>query len=49
MEDLGLRVHRKNKGFFGPLTEWVVPYEGSDYRGMIEEFLAQVKPASKIA
>jgi dimethylaniline monooxygenase (N-oxide forming) len=49
MQDLGLRVHRKNKGFFGPLVEWVVPYEGSDYKGMIDEFLALVKPTSKIA
>jgi dimethylaniline monooxygenase (N-oxide forming) len=47
MEDLGLRVQRKNKGFFGPLVELVVPYEGSDYGGMVEEFLAQVKPKTK--
>ena len=47
MEDLCLNVHRKNTGFFGPLVEWVVPYEASDYRGMIEDFLAQVKPKSK--
>ena len=47
MEDLGLRVQRKNKGFFGPIVELVVPYEGSDYRGMVEEFLAQVKPKTK--
>jgi dimethylaniline monooxygenase (N-oxide forming) len=49
MGDLGLVVHRKNQGFFGPLAEWVVPYEPSDYRGMIEEFLARAKPTSKIA
>ena len=47
MRDLGLRVQRKNKGFFGPLVEWVVPYDGSDYRGMIEEFLVQAKPKTK--
>lgn len=49
MEDLGLRVQRKNQGFFGPLVEWLVPYEPSDYKGIIEEFLARVEPASKIA
>jgi dimethylaniline monooxygenase (N-oxide forming) len=47
MQDLGLRVQRKNKGLFGPLVEWVVPYEGLDYRGMIEEFLIQAKPKDK--
>jgi hypothetical protein len=49
MEDLALKVHRKNRGFFGPLVEWVVPYEPSDYKGMIEEFLTRVRPRSKIA
>ena len=44
IEDLGLKVHRKNKGFWGPLLEWVVPYEASDYKGIVDEFLAQVKP-----
>jgi dimethylaniline monooxygenase (N-oxide forming) len=47
MQDLGLGVQRKNKGFFGPLVEWVVPYEGSDYRGMVEEFLVQAKLKGK--
>jgi hypothetical protein len=47
MQDLGLRVQRKDKGLFGPLVEWVVPYEGSDYREMIEEFLVQAKPKDK--
>jgi dimethylaniline monooxygenase (N-oxide forming) len=42
MKDLGLRVQRKNRGFFGPLVEWFVPYEPSDYKGIIEEFLAKV-------
>lgn len=49
MDDLALKVHRKNRGVFGPLVEWVVPYEPSDYKGMIEEFLKRVKPRSKVA
>lgn len=46
MEDLSLRVQRKNRGVFGPIIEWVTPYEPSDYKGMIEEFLAKAKPVS---
>lgn len=46
MEDLGLKVYRKKQGLFGPLVEWVVPYEPSDYRGIIEEFVARVQLTS---
>lgn len=47
LDTSGPEVQRKNKGLFGPLVEWVVPYEGLDYRGMIEEFLVQAKPKDK--
>ncbi len=48
MEDLGLRVKRKQKGLFGPFAEWLLPYQASDYKGIVDEFLAKVKPDTKI-
>ena len=43
MEDLGLRVERKQRGWLGLLAEWLLPYRASDYDGVVEEFLSNVK------
>jgi len=45
MADLGLEVNRKQKGFFGALAEWVIPYKPHDYDGIIEEYLRRVRKA----
>lgn len=44
LKDLGLRVKRKQKGIFGIFREWMLPYKPEDYAGIIEEFMANVKP-----
>jgi hypothetical protein len=36
MADLRLNVSRKQKGLFGALKEWVLPYKPKDYAGIIE-------------
>ena len=45
MKDLGLRPDRKQKGhrIWGGLREWVMPYRASDYAGIVQEFLSQVR------
>ena len=48
MEDLGLRVKRKQKSLFGPLAEWLIPYQASDYNGVVEEFLSKARHDTKI-
>ena len=47
MQDLGLKVSRRNKGRSGGLREWLTPYEAADYRGIVEEFLAKVRVEGK--
>ncbi|KAM5452532.1 hypothetical protein MaudCBS49596_003350 [Microsporum audouinii] len=42
MRDLGLNPYRKKSAF----AEWFMPYRPSDYRGVIDEYLAS-KPASE--
>lgn len=43
MKDMGLEINRKRRGFFGILKEWLLPYQASDYSGIIEEYLASVQ------
>jgi dimethylaniline monooxygenase (N-oxide forming) len=43
MRDLGLRVHRRQKGIFGILREYLTPYRASDYHGVIQELLERVR------
>ena len=47
MQDLGLEVYRRNKGWLGALREWLTPYEAADYKGIVEEFLAKVRIEGK--
>ena len=43
MKDMGLEIKSKRRDFFGILKEWLLPYQASDYSGIIEEYLANVQ------
>ena len=46
LTDLGLSSHRKGGGWWG---DWFVPYDQSDYRGLVAEWIEKVKDSNPIS
>ena len=43
LQDLGLPVKRKQRGWLGGFKEWLLPYTAADYKGVVDEFLKNLE------